>query len=1492
MTDVEITPKHLKFQKIGQEKTITVKNNRKVVLNFAFRLFKNYEIAPTALQLLPGEATVVTVKLKNVEAQEDFIYIKGDNLDCRIAVTFECDSDRLDQYIDQDIQNRTITSPGFGNLETFGNVRSEQFNAEENKILQQRVNYLTQQNQLLNDALEQFMNQEMDGNSIKELLNHLIEQERQDNEFRSQRVLLMIEEKDREIENLRLQLQKQQFNSNTKDQLKELVKENEKLQMKIQDYQAREQYFNQHQPERESYVMLYRKYESVVDQNKKLDLINRQMNEEIEVIAKRLNDSGLQNSNIRVEETRDELVNRLNARITQLKLREEKLLEENAHLEEMLIQQQGSSQNYSSNQSKNLTDDLLKKEYQILEKSKKELEKRCNDSISKSQILEKQVDEQTKQAGYLGDELWKSQRENEKLKQEIKKLKEQDELIKKERLEYESQIYALEQTLKQASSLQDVKEEARKRWEKEIGKLQSSYENEIVAYQDDAQKLKKIINDLKKENELTNTQLKETQFKLDQKIQQLSQQEEQMQELQFKNQKLQKVNQQNQIDIEKTKSEFIILKEKTDVEFQRRDNLEKQLQDRQLCLQDQINNIMKEKSITQSELQLEMNKLCQQHKASIDQLLMDNKSLEQQYLLAQDQLKVQRDQYAQREEALIREVRSMQDKIEKLVQNQKQKDKQRKNSRSNNSSVDKTVAPTLNNIEEERKISDLYMQKIRELESELNKTRQQKMQIEFDFNQLKAKSTYLQQGQTKDFFAQQQPVLADDLNELKKTMIEMRLERDKIINQLQEKDYQIDNLSSQIQDYASLVQQQQGNLEQMEIKLSYINDDFKKTLEQKNSELHKLKLELNIREEQNQVYQEQTKLLTNERREINEKCYIQNFEIEQMKTNYQEVETSRKQLIQELRQKIDVLIKDNEENNEIIQKINTEIVNQKEIYEEIIERQNNTMELISEKFNQDMQELQCRQNQYFNQNDAYKKSLNPTKEQQWFKELIQSYHENVVQLAQNMQKQKQNNEKNKQLQQTINQQKQQIKELSDKLNVLQTENQNLTKQVEKHKPKIPSLKKPTATKQIQAEKQKCEEQVPVTLLLQQGKVAEVEVKSNQYKIQLKLAEQKIDQLKQANLIYESELKKINQSNSHFQELLKNRDQTISELQKQYKQENQKIINELNQVQNKFVPEDKVQALNEIISQKDSIINQLKDEIQRKKDVADQFRGDREDQKQVVEKLKKQNEDLQTENEKLKRVNKDNERQNSNFKEFKEKYDQMKVQEKQIQDEVKNLQEKNKQLKQDNTRKDANIKELKDKIDQLSNQKPNDSEKQDLVQQVKKLKEEINRKDQAIKHFRQKFDEKSNEFEIYKNDYASKYAQTVSELEKEMRKNEQGKIGSKKYENQVNMLIFLLKRIYRENYMELNKGNQAKVCIKGENKPKNISKFSESMNILNLGPEDLEEFLEPNISVSTVKKSNNKDLDRFETLFMNPDQLDVNQIFNMINNVITERINCS
>lgn len=54
-----------------------------------------------------------------------------------------------------------------------------------------------------------------------------------------------------------------------------------------------------------------------------------------------------------------------------------------------------------------------------------------------------------------------------------------------------------------------------------------------------------------------------------------------------------------------------------------------------------------------------------------------------------------------------------------------------------------------------------------------------------------------------------------------------------------------------------------------------------------------------------------------------------------------------------------------------------------------------------------------------------------------------------------------------------------------------------------------------------------------------------------------------------------------------------------------------------------------------------------------------------------------------------------------------------------------------------------------------------------------------------------------------------------------------------------------------------------------------------MNILNLGPEELDEFLEPNMSVTTVKKQSTKDLDKFEQE-CNNEPLDVNCLFNMIN----------
>jgi hypothetical protein len=65
---------------------------------------------------------------------------------------------------------------------------------------------------------------------------------------------------------------------------------------------------------------------------------------------------------------------------------------------------------------------------------------------------------------------------------------------------------------------------------------------------------------------------------------------------------------------------------------------------------------------------------------------------------------------------------------------------------------------------------------------------------------------------------------------------------------------------------------------------------------------------------------------------------------------------------------------------------------------------------------------------------------------------------------------------------------------------------------------------------------------------------------------------------------------------------------------------------------------------------------------------------------------------------------------------------------------------------------------------------------------------------------------------------------------------------------------------------------------------NLSRFSESMNILNISPDDLQEFLEPR---SEVKKpmGRDEDVDRFDEMLANLDTLDINKPFEALQAVI-------
>jgi hypothetical protein len=75
-----------------------------------------------------------------------------------------------------------------------------------------------------------------------------------------------------------------------------------------------------------------------------------------------------------------DLVNRLNARITQLKLREEKLLEENARLEERL----GGEYNRE--------DEFKKREVHILEQAKRDVEIKLQNTLQQNRNLMTKLD--------------------------------------------------------------------------------------------------------------------------------------------------------------------------------------------------------------------------------------------------------------------------------------------------------------------------------------------------------------------------------------------------------------------------------------------------------------------------------------------------------------------------------------------------------------------------------------------------------------------------------------------------------------------------------------------------------------------------------------------------------------------------------------------------------------------------------------------------------------------------------------------------------------------------------------------------------------------------------------------------------------------------------------------------------------------------------------------------------------------------------------------
>ena len=217
------------------------------------------------------------------------------------------------------------------------------------------------------------------------------------------------------------------------------------------------------------------------------------------------------------------------------------------------------------------------------------------------------------------------------------------------------------------------------------------------------------------------------------------------------------------------------------------------------------------------------------------------------------------------------------------------------------------------------------------------------------------------------------------------------------------------------------------------------------------------------------------------------------------------------------------------------------------------------------------------------------------------------------------------------------------------------------------------------------------------------------------------------------------------------------------------------------------------------------------------------------------------------------------------------------------------------MKTDLQRKEAFNKELKEKLDQalmkLENCRSLQEENEKLKENLKKLKNEIERKETSLGLLRGKLDDFLTENNQLKS---SKISNLSTDHEKENKRLEFTKNSLKKSESQAQMLLYLVKRLFREIYTNVKKLKNRTIIQNNSGSYSTNSKgfdertLSESLNILKLSPNELNEFLQPK-GDNYNKENDDKLMEKFEAEIMDVENMNINEIYSMIYGIIEERI---
>lgn len=370
-----------------------------------------------------------------------------------------------------------------------------------------------------------------------------------------------------------------------------------------------------------------------------------------------------------------------------------------------------------------------------------------------------------------------------------------------------------------------------------------------------------------------------------------------------------------------------------------------------------------------------------------------------------------------------------------------------------------------------------------------------------------------------------------------------------------------------------------------------------------------------------------------------------------------------------------------------------------------------------------------------------------------------------------------------------------------------------------------------------------------------------------------------------------------------------KEKELLDTNKFHKNEVGKIIEELKKIKEKWISPEK---FNEKVEELESKLKSAKNESNRKNDLITSLKAqitqiqNSNIANTTLNNLNTTNYNKNADNsnnntatisleDKVKSLQKEINRKDLAIKEFKISLENLRATEKKLSEENSALIEKNKILKIDVNRKDEIIKDYKDKYNILTmgnnkNQKSSvsnllDSEMrigQDvtngneaaLTSQIKKLKNDLDRKDDIIKTLKAKLENANNEIEQMKTLNIKSAKNNYTELEKEQKRNENLRSKADFLLVKNESLISVIRRVFKDLILTYEKQASNKPRYYNSNNNNNLDQttqsFKEGMDILNIAPDELGDYLNPDdkIHINANSTSNYNNRNNYDILNTN------------------------